>query len=1467
MEKRTIFKLLIIFFCLIHIKAIGQSSDCTIFYSGITFTSDGGVQTVNPSYFSGSGCSGSFTFNTPSWIDIVQTNGTQLQVTCQSNNNSSLSRTGIIEFEIPSAGTSGTFSVYQGIDACYEYYYVDSDGDGFGDVHSPGVLSCSDPFNGQGVTNNSDFCPEDPSNVNNGCPSGYVHEDRNWTITEAYDIDGTLKVKSKSYFDALGKNEQVQTLDIKTGKVWQTQTLYDSEGRAGIQTLSAPINSNGTISYNGNFIKNSSGVNYSNTDFEADPENPSAVDATANTLGHYYSIQNVDPDNVEEKFKGNDYFDITQYPFSRTIFSKLNPGQALKRLGGNKFDEDNDSSTPDQWVNGYSFSMRAGQELSQTNAFNNIKYDAIEITKTVVRDVHGVETVVFTDSDGKTLASAWSGEGEPRAMTVQIGRQGFVDIHIPKGADAIGFTVDVAIAGFSAYDYTVYDLITEQDVTTPTDQLANGFYRVAISDPDSYVGGAMSVTYNENYYDYSLNEYDEAGRLLATYQPLKKLKSEFKYDALGQLIYSKSPDEGEAWFKYRKDGQIRFSQNSKQRAANQLSYTNYDELGRPIESGVVTGLFGGAWDLYHPDTGNGFGGTRSEQQFTQYDEPDVQGMGEAMQTLIMGGWPEQRFVAGNVSKTSNENAITWYSYDVYGRVEWIVQYIPGLGTKTIDYKYDPVTGNVEEVDYQKYVGNERYVHHYTYNEVDELIEVKTSSDGNSNAASPQARYYYYETGALRRIELADNLQGIDYVYNLAGQLKAINHPSGSTSLDPGEDGEVGSINSGFSPDVFSMSLDYYKGDYTRTGTPTPINAVTDGEDRFNGNIKAMTWYNKHPGSTAMTQTYYYGYNKNNWLISAGLGAPIEGTGAAQDNVTKNGVVGTDEDVIARESITLLPGFHVQVGTVFTAKIDPNAQGADTGDYNVSNITYDANGNILSLNRNKQSENGNSSAMDQLTYEYYDDPNVSPYAPNQLKRVDDAIGDVSDADDIGSQLASESYKYNSIGQLVEDWENVTQAELDAYTINGTFPASVIRYVYNASGLVAEVQKGNNQPVVKFYYNDKNHRVRKEAFDSNGNPTDTDHYVRDAEGNTLAIYRNGAQTELPIYGSSRIGVHYKTDGTDRYQLTDHLGNVRAVIARGNPTPSTTRDYYPFGMPMPGRETIGGEQYRYAFQGQEKDLETGKEAFELRLWDSRIARWLTTDPYGQYNSPYLGMGNNPINGIDPDGGKFFTKYKYGDQEVEVRDGVDKTLEVNAEQFEMAKIYASIINNEAFRSIGFGSDFINGYKGFFGSVNYWENFGEVVKDYFNFNISPRLPSRDPIAITPGGEIGQWLVPGGSGAKLSFAALARYGKNINWSWKSVKTFRHTFSTHGAGVKNFRALVGRANSLKASSIQGQWLNNEKAAAFLKSIHGKVRSGDIIEIPKGLGQVVFSNGTTRAASYAKVILDPKTGLFKTAYPYF
>jgi RHS repeat-associated protein len=64
---------------------------------------------------------------------------------------------------------------------------------------------------------------------------------------------------------------------------------------------------------------------------------------------------------------------------------------------------------------------------------------------------------------------------------------------------------------------------------------------------------------------------------------------------------------------------------------------------------------------------------------------------------------------------------------------------------------------------------------------------------------------------------------------------------------------------------------------------------------------------------------------------------------------------------------------------------------------------------------------------------------------------------------------------------------------------------------------------------------------------------------------------------------------------------------------------------------------ESYRFGYQGQfsEEDDETGWNSFELRMYDAVIGRWTSMDPYRQFSSPYIGMGNNPVIYYDPNGG----------------------------------------------------------------------------------------------------------------------------------------------------------------------------------------------------------------------------------------
>jgi RHS repeat-associated protein len=130
------------------------------------------------------------------------------------------------------------------------------------------------------------------------------------------------------------------------------------------------------------------------------------------------------------------------------------------------------------------------------------------------------------------------------------------------------------------------------------------------------------------------------------------------------------------------------------------------------------------------------------------------------------------------------------------------------------------------------------------------------------------------------------------------------------------------------------------------------------------------------------------------------------------------------------------------------------------------------------------------------------------------------------------------------------------------------------------------------------------------------------------------------EQTIVGMGRIGVHYTQSNQTVYEITDHLGNVRATVSsvktNGIPEVLSYTDFYPHGGILPGRNYVSSNAYRYDYQGQEKDPETNWSNFELRMYDANLARWMSPDPYGEFHSPYLAMGNNPVITIDPDGGK---------------------------------------------------------------------------------------------------------------------------------------------------------------------------------------------------------------------------------------
>jgi hypothetical protein len=68
----------------------------------------------------------------------------------------------------------------------------------------------------------------------------------------------------------------------------------------------------------------------------------------------------------------------------------------------------------------------------------------------------------------------------------------------------------------------------------------------------------------------------------------------------------------------------------------------------------------------------------------------------------------------------------------------------------------------------------------------------------------------------------------------------------------------------------------------------------------------------------------------------------------------------------------------------------------------------------------------------------------------------------------------------------------------------------------------------------------------------------------------------------------------------------------------------------MELPGRTYTSTNQYRYGYQGSEKDRELNTNTYTtfFREIDTRIVRWWSYDPKpNPSSSPYVAMGNNPI------------------------------------------------------------------------------------------------------------------------------------------------------------------------------------------------------------------------------------------------
>ena len=351
----------------------------------------------------------------------------------------------------------------------------------------------------------------------------------------------------------------------------------------------------------------------------------------------------------------------------------------------------------------------------------------------------------------------------------------------------------------------------------------------------------------------------------------------------------------------------------------------------------------------------------------------------------------------------------------------------------------------------------------------------------------------YDVG-LRLKMVYKNIDGApDYLidsmqYNELGQLKGRYIGAGidNLSYDYNVRGWVTGINKSYvgggTGNYFGMELAY---DNPASVVPGSIYASA----QFNGNISGVTWKTK---GDSTKRKYDFTYDNVNRLQGANF---LQNTGAG----------GWSNSLV---------------------------------NYTVDNLTYDANGNILSMNQRGFKWNG-SALVDQLTYEYQNNSNS-----NKLKKVGDAANDsLSQLGDFhfkGTKLASDSdYRYDGNGNLV--WDN---------------NKAVDNIEYNYLNLPQKIHvKGEGN--ILYTYDARGNKLSKVVTDSlSRHSTTTLYMVGFVYQHTDTITAPAAGIDTLLFfaheeGRARWGLHYYQNGTSKYAWEndffekDHLGNTRVVL----------------------------------------------------------------------------------------------------------------------------------------------------------------------------------------------------------------------------------------------------------------------------------------------------------------------------------